>query len=286
MTSRSATESARIFDELSVALSLAILQRSVRRMRGCLSGIPSREGGGIAEGNLTSPTEFDLALELERKRLLPKVTRQTEHQVNHGRVSNSDPSRRDSNGETGMNVKKTKDTVAASTDAPSLTRRQIERADVGDLGVALEFDTELLQMFDLLRYDVEIDSTIRPALEAYIESAESGRCTACGSFILGMKALLHNYRPFASYVPGPQEPYPRAYEVIQAEIDSHMPNALSSLKDELELALAEEADLKMRRVETRIVKNDSCSASDHPSDGSWDDSDVSDELIREKQKSS
>jgi hypothetical protein len=123
---------------------------------------------------------------------------------------------------------------------PPLTEDEIQRAELGDLHKAWEFQTEFLQTFDLHRTDDWLDEGLVPALQAYIESAESGKFSPEGSFVMAVRTLLRKHSAFKTYVPGPEAPWPRPSTVVQAEIDSRMPNALYCLQFELDCALEEE----------------------------------------------
>jgi hypothetical protein len=133
-----------------------------------------------------------------------------------------------------------RESVAIQSDYPPMTEDEVQRAELGDLHKAWEFRTEFLQTFDLHRTDDWLDEGLLPALETYIESAESGTCTPEGCFIRAIRTLLRKHSAFATYIPGPEAPWPRPSAIVQAEIDSRMPEALDCLDFELGCALEEE----------------------------------------------
>jgi hypothetical protein len=101
-----------------------------------------------------------------------------------------------------------------------------------------------------------------PAFNTYIESAESGTCTPEGSFLLAMRKIAHNLP--VSYGLGPV-PDPRPSEIIRKEIEARS-HYISALQDELEFALSEEAE---KKVKTAF---DGARDGGLESDGSVDDS--------------
>jgi hypothetical protein len=132
--------------------------------------------------------------------------------------------------------------VVIHGDVPSWTREEIERAELGDVVTAAEFGTEFMQALDINRYDYELDGCLLPAFSIYVETAESGTCTPEGSFLLAMRAIAHNLP--ISYGRGPV-PDPRPSEVILKEIEGRS-HYISTLRDELEFSLSEEAKEKVK----------------------------------------
>jgi hypothetical protein len=164
--------------------------------------------------------------------------------------------RKDSAGNDGANVgrrgeaKTAPETNASETttvhgDIPSWTVEEIQQAELEELETTYELLTEFMQAFDLLRVDDEIDGCLSPAIRTFIDCMESGKFTPAGAFIMAIRKLVNSHRVFRAYLPGPQAPWPRSSAVINAEIEERLPDALRYLRDELEVALAVEADVAL-----------------------------------------
>lgn len=119
---------------------------------------------------------------------------------------------------------------------------RLKSLENGELHTAYEFQTEGMELFQLKRIDGELDAAWLPAMKLILELDETGEWSPCGIAVAGLLKFMRGHpRAFGRYFDGPDMPYPRPSNVIQAEMDRLMPDYVSYLKDEMELALEEEA---------------------------------------------
>jgi hypothetical protein len=120
---------------------------------------------------------------------------------------------------------------------------KLNKLDERDIRDAIEFNTELKDMFGLGWIDEEIGVPLRDALHLLCELLEDGVAIVPGTVVRVLKVLLKGHpRGFSRYYTG-TDPWPRPSAEIQAEIDARMPDALDWLRYELKEALEQEADL-------------------------------------------
>ncbi|XIA65699.1 hypothetical protein ACFIOY_05455 [Bradyrhizobium sp. TZ2] len=118
---------------------------------------------------------------------------------------------------------------------------KLNNLDERDIRDAIEFNTELKDMFGLAWIDDEISEPLRDALQLLHEVIEDGAAIVPGTVVRVLKVLLKGHRRgFSRYYTG-TDPWPRPSVQVQAEIDAQMPNALDWLRYELKEALEEEA---------------------------------------------
>jgi hypothetical protein len=123
---------------------------------------------------------------------------------------------------------------------------KLNKLDERDIRDAIEFNTELKDMFGLGWIDEEIGVPLRDALHLLCELLEDGVAIVPGTVVRVMKILLKGHRRgFSKYYTG-TDPWPRPSAEVQAEIDARMPDALDWLRYELEEALEEEAEKSAR----------------------------------------
>lgn len=129
--------------------------------------------------------------------------------------------------------------VVETKDAYDETK--INNLDDRDIRDAIEFDTELKDMFGLAWIDDELREPLRDALHLVHNQMEDGNANVPGTVVKALKVLLKRHpRGFGRYYAG-SDPWPRPSPEIQAEIDARMPDALDWLRYELKEALEEEA---------------------------------------------
>lgn len=118
---------------------------------------------------------------------------------------------------------------------------KIRSLNVRDIEDAIEFNTELRDTFGIAVSDEEVDTALTAAMLKLLEELEGGSASVPGLVILVLKALMKAHpRAFGRYYTG-VESWPRPSAVVQAEIDTRMPDALSWLRFELHEALDVEA---------------------------------------------
>ena len=138
-----------------------------------------------------------------------------------------------------------------------------------DIRDAIEFDTELKDMFGLAWIDEELREPLHDALHQLHDLMEDGVANIPGTTVRALKVLLKGHpRGFGRYYSG-SDPWPRPSAEIQAEIDARMPDALDWLRYELNEAFEQEAALANSKKGSE--END---FGGHPSDGHTDDDDV------------
>jgi len=120
---------------------------------------------------------------------------------------------------------------------------KINTLDERDILDAIEFDTELKDMFGLASIDEEVRTPLSDALHLLHDLMEDGVANVPGTVVRVLKVLLKGHpRGFGRYYSG-TDPWPRPSAVIQVEIDARMPDALYWLRHELKEALEHEAAL-------------------------------------------
>jgi hypothetical protein len=150
---------------------------------------------------------------------------------------------------------------------------KINTLDERDIRDAIEFDTELKDMFGFAWIDDEVRMPLHDALHLLHDLMEDGVANVPGTVVRVLKILLKGHpRGFGRYYSG-SDPWPRPSAEIQAEIDARMPDALDWLRYELAEALEEEAAAAKANSEdeNRSPFDD---AGGHPSDGYIDDDDA------------
>ena len=122
---------------------------------------------------------------------------------------------------------------------------KIDALDEGDIRDAIEFDTELKDMFGLASIDDELREPLHDALHLLHDQMEDGVAKVPGTAVEMLKKFIKGHpRGFGRYYTG-TDPWPRPSAEIQAEIDAQMPDALYWLRYELKEALEQEAALAM-----------------------------------------
>lgn len=118
---------------------------------------------------------------------------------------------------------------------------KISTLDDRDIRDAIEFDTELKDMFGLAWIDDELRIPLHDALHVLHDQMEDGVANIPGTVVKALKALLKRHpRGFGRYYTGTDR-WPRPSAEVQAEIDNRMPDALDWLRYELNEALEQEA---------------------------------------------
>lgn len=117
---------------------------------------------------------------------------------------------------------------------------KIRKLDVRDVQNALDFHTELKATFGIATCDEEVDVPLSAAMSKVLDELERGDASVPGVVVLALKAFMKAHpRGFGRYYSG-NDPWPRAPAVVQAEIDTRMPEALQWLRYELSEALSAE----------------------------------------------
>jgi hypothetical protein len=107
---------------------------------------------------------------------------------------------------------------------------------------ALEFNTELKDMYGFAWIDDEVSVPLRDSLHQSLDMLEDGSATMLGMVVSAQKMLMKRHpRGFGRYYSG-KDPWPRPAGEIQAEIDAAMPDALEWLRYELKESLEAEAE--------------------------------------------
>jgi hypothetical protein len=116
-------------------------------------------------------------------------------------------------------------------------QEKINALDERDIRDALEFDSELKDMFGFAWIDDEARGLLRDALNQMEYMLEDGVATTRGVTVSQLKLLMKQFpRGFGRYYSG-NDPFPRPAAQVQAEIDTAMPHALEYLRFELKEAL-------------------------------------------------
>jgi hypothetical protein len=134
-----------------------------------------------------------------------------------------------------------------SNDKTGVLRRMrdyaLEERDVRD---AADYKTELSVMFgfDYHAIDGELDGFLLPALDKLVELAELVEAGKATPYSLGVEALRVGMqghpRGFGRYFVDVETPWPRDSAVIQAQIESQVPQLTDWLRFELDCARKEE----------------------------------------------
>jgi hypothetical protein len=107
---------------------------------------------------------------------------------------------------------------------------------------AWNFETEKREIFELKKFDNEIEGMIEGGLEAAFDCMNYEHATVIGTVLCTMKGMLASHRVLAKYVHGPERPEVRSIEEVQYELSGESPRAVRSLLLELDQALERKAD--------------------------------------------
>jgi hypothetical protein len=124
---------------------------------------------------------------------------------------------------------------------------KIRKLEVRDIEDALDFHTELKATFGIATSDEEVEVPLSAAMSKVLDELERGDASIPGLVVLALKAFMKAHpRGFGRYYTG-NDPWPRPPAVVQAEIDTRMPEALQWLRYELSEALEAHAREKAKR---------------------------------------
>jgi hypothetical protein len=131
------------------------------------------------------------------------------------------------------------DKVVETEDA--YNQDKINTLSARDIRDAIEFDSELKDMFGFAWLDDEVRIPLADSLHLLLDMLEDAVANVPGMVVSALKILIKGHpRGFGRYYPG-KDPWPRPSVEIRAEIDAQMPDALDWLRYELKEALEEEA---------------------------------------------
>lgn len=112
---------------------------------------------------------------------------------------------------------------------------------------AWNFETEKREIFELKKFDNEIEGMIEGGLKAAFDCMNYEHATVIGTVLCTMKGMLASHRALAKYVHSPERPEVRSIEEIHYELSGEFPRSVRRLMLELDYALDHKASIRTRK---------------------------------------